>query len=75
MSTKEIKITPAVKKYVRQVASLGGKARAAKYDPQTLSKWAGRGKPRKPWNELSQQGKWARARRARKRRERDPHIT
>jgi hypothetical protein len=31
---------PAVEQYIRQVASLGGKARAGKYDKKTLSKWA-----------------------------------
>ncbi len=70
MGSKEMKITPAIKNYVRQVASMGGKARAQKYDRATLSKWAKRGgRPRKPSDQLSQQGKWARLRRERKRRQ------
>jgi hypothetical protein len=43
-----LKMTPAVKRFYRQVASAGGKARAAKYDHETLSKWASKGgRPRK----------------------------
>jgi hypothetical protein len=61
---------------LNQAASLlgkkGGKARAAKYDAETLSKWAKRGgRPRKPLSKLSQQGKWARIRREKQRRERE----
>jgi hypothetical protein len=37
---KKAKRSPAVDAYIRQVASLGGKARAAKYGKATLSKWA-----------------------------------
>ncbi len=37
---KTPKITTAVKEYVRKVASMGGKARAAKYDKATLSRWS-----------------------------------
>jgi len=37
---KQAKITPSVKDYIRQVASLGGKARARKYSKAILSKWA-----------------------------------
>ena len=40
---KKPKITPAVQEYIRQVASMGGKARAAKHDKATLSKWARKG--------------------------------
>jgi general stress protein YciG len=37
-----------VKEFYRQVASEGGKARAEKYDHETLSKWAKKGgRPRK----------------------------
>jgi hypothetical protein len=46
--TKKPKITPAVAEYIRQVASMGGKARAKKHDKATLSKWARLGgRPRK----------------------------
>jgi hypothetical protein len=37
------KIQDAIKEYLSQIASKGGKARAAKYDKATLSKWAKRG--------------------------------
>jgi hypothetical protein len=37
---KKAKRSPAVDAYIRQVASLGGRARAEKYDKKTLSKWA-----------------------------------
>jgi len=40
---KKPKITPAVQDYIQEVASLGGKARAAKYDKATLSKWGKKG--------------------------------
>jgi len=40
---KKLKVTPAVQDYIRQVASLGGKARAAKHNKATLSKWARKG--------------------------------
>jgi hypothetical protein len=47
----------------------GGKARAEKYEPETLSEWARKGgRPRKPLDQLSQQGKWARLRRAKQKR-------
>jgi hypothetical protein len=43
-----LKMTPAVKRFYRQVASAGGKARAAKYDHEILSEWARKGgRPRK----------------------------
>jgi hypothetical protein len=43
-----LKITPAVRKFYKQLASAGGKARAKKYDHATLSEWAKRGgRPRK----------------------------
>jgi len=44
-----VKITEELKQEVRrQLASSGGKARAAKYDKKTLSKWAKKGgRPRK----------------------------
>jgi hypothetical protein len=35
-----MKLDKAVKKYLARMASEGGKARAAKYDKTTLSKWA-----------------------------------
>jgi len=38
-----MKVSPAVTHYARQFASMGGKARAAKYDKATLSKWARKG--------------------------------
>lgn len=37
---KKPKMTPAARQYLAQVALLGGKARAKKYDKSTLSKWA-----------------------------------
>jgi hypothetical protein len=44
-----MKITEEIKKQLRsEFASLGGKARAKKYDKKTLSKWAKKGgRPRK----------------------------
>jgi len=43
-----LKITPEVRKFYKQLASEGGKARAKKYDHATLSEWAKRGgRPRK----------------------------
>jgi hypothetical protein len=43
-----LKITPAVRKFYKQLASVGGKARAKKYDHATLSEWAKRGgRPRR----------------------------
>lgn len=50
---------------LKQAASLlgkkGGRARAAKYDKKTLTKWAKRGgRPRKKWSELSPAGKFQR---------------
>ncbi len=44
----KLKITPAVRRFYKQLASVGGKARAEKYDHTTLSKWAKLGgRPRK----------------------------
>jgi hypothetical protein len=44
----ELKITPAVRRFYKQLASVGGKARAKKYDHATLSEWAKLGgRPRK----------------------------
>jgi hypothetical protein len=43
-----LKITPEVRKFYKQLAREGGKARAKKYDHATLSEWAKRGgRPRK----------------------------
>jgi hypothetical protein len=43
-----LKITPEVREFYKQLASVGGKARAKKYDHATLSKWAKLGgRPRK----------------------------
>ena len=43
-----LKITREVRKFYKQLASEGGKARAKKYDHATLSKWAKRGgRPKK----------------------------
>jgi hypothetical protein len=44
-----MKITPAMRQAVlTETGRLGGKARAAKYDKKTLSKWAKKGgRPRK----------------------------
>ena len=43
-----LKITPEVRKFYKQLASEGGKARAKKYDHATLSEWAKRGgRPKK----------------------------
>jgi hypothetical protein len=45
---KKPTLPPAVRKFIRRITSLGGKARAAKYDKKTLSKWAKKGgRPRK----------------------------
>jgi hypothetical protein len=35
-----ITITPAVRRFLKQLASEGGKARARKYSKDVLSKWA-----------------------------------
>ena len=35
-----LNITPAVRQFFKKLASEGGKARAKKYDHQTLSQWA-----------------------------------
>jgi hypothetical protein len=44
----KLKITPEVRKFYKQLASQGGKARAKKYDHATLSEWARLGgRPRK----------------------------
>ena len=41
-------IDKAVKEYLSQMASKGGKARAKKYDKATLSEWAKKGgRPKK----------------------------
>ena len=51
-----LKITPAVRKFYKQLASIGGKARANKYDHETLSQWAKRGgRPRKDTQEQGEQ--------------------
>jgi transposase-like protein len=43
-----LKITPEVRDFYKQLTSMGGKARAKKYDHATLSEWAKRGgRPRK----------------------------
>jgi len=43
-----LKITPEVRDFYKQLTSMGGKARAKKYDHATLSGWAKRGgRPRK----------------------------
>ncbi|MBI2816332.1 MAG: hypothetical protein HYX72_05300 [Acidobacteria bacterium] len=48
MQFMELQITPAVRRFYKQLASVGGKARAAKYDHNTLSEWAKLGgRPRK----------------------------
>ncbi len=57
---------------LKEAASLlgkkGGKARAEKYDAETLSHWGSLGgRPRKPSDQITQQGKWARVRREKKR--------
>jgi transposase len=36
-------MTPEVKAYFREITSMGGKARAAKYPHSKLSEWASRG--------------------------------
>jgi len=55
-----LKMTPAVKRFYRQVSSAGGKARAAKYDHETLSEWAKKGgRPRKDAQGQGEQGKSA----------------
>ena len=41
-------LTPEARIYMRELASLGGKARARKYSKRTLSKWSKLGgRPRK----------------------------
>ncbi len=44
-----MKVSAKLKQQIRrELSSLGGKARAAKYDKKTLSKWAKKGgRPRK----------------------------
>jgi general stress protein YciG len=37
------KLPESVKKYLSQIASKGGEARAKKYDKETLSRWAKKG--------------------------------
>jgi hypothetical protein len=55
-----LKMTLEVKRFYRQVASAGGKARAAKYDHKTLSEWAKKGgRPRKDAQPKHEQGKSA----------------
>jgi hypothetical protein len=56
-----------IREYLAGIGREGGKARAAKYGKATLSKWAKLGgRPHKPWGELSEAGKYARKRRAKK---------
>jgi hypothetical protein len=64
----ELKITPAVKRFYKQLASTGGKARAAKYDKATLSRWARKGgRPRQDARAQGEQGSTSlRAKRGRK---------
>jgi hypothetical protein len=40
---KKVNGTPTLRRYAQQFASMGGKARAAKYDAATLSEWAKKG--------------------------------
>jgi hypothetical protein len=43
-----LKITPEIREFYKRLTSMGGKARAKKYDHATLSAWAKRGgRPRK----------------------------
>jgi len=49
------KLDDAVKQYLTEMASKGGKARAAKYDKKTLTQWAKRGG--RPSKKGSQKGK------------------
>jgi general stress protein YciG len=43
-----MKIPKEVREFMAKIQSKGGKARAAKYDKKTLSKWAKKGgRPRK----------------------------
>jgi hypothetical protein len=52
------KITPDVRKFYKQLASLGGKARAKKYDHAILSEWAKRGgRPKKDANARNETNK------------------
>jgi hypothetical protein len=45
-------INDAVRKYLLEIASKGGKARAAKYGKETLSRWAKKGgRPPKKGNQ------------------------
>jgi hypothetical protein len=44
----KLKLTTEIREFYKQLASLGGKARAKKYDHETLSEWAKRGgRPKK----------------------------
>ena len=50
MKTKDEK--KLITEYLKKLGSKGGKTRAAKYDKQTLSRWAKQGgRPRKERNE------------------------
>jgi hypothetical protein len=52
-----LKITPEVRDFYKQLTSMGGKARARKYDHATLSEWAKRGgRPRKDSQPQDRQG-------------------
>ena len=43
-----LRITPEIREFYKQLTSMGGKARAKKYDHATLSAWAKRGgRPKK----------------------------
>jgi len=57
----------AIREYLAKIGKLGGKARAARHSKDELGKWAKLGgRPPKPWNQLSEAGKRARMRRAKK---------
>jgi hypothetical protein len=50
-------ITPAVKRFLKELASEGGKGRARKYPKAVLSKWAKLGgRPRKDRHEKAKKG-------------------
>jgi hypothetical protein len=62
-----LKMTPAVKRFYKQVSSAGGKARAAKYDHKTLSEWAKKGgRPRKDAQGQGRQAKGELAKKGRR---------
>jgi len=51
-----LRITPEIREFYKRLTSMGGKARAKKYDHATLSVWAKRGgRPKK--NESPVKGK------------------